>query len=307
MSARQGAPSARYADRVILRAYVLVFLTVLIWGGNVVLLKVLLTSLPVGAINSGRFLVAGAVLVALAVTRSGWPRWDARTWGAVVLVGLIGNSVFQTFFLAGIERSPAGISSLLNGVVPVLVALVSPLLGLRVTRRQGVGIAVSLAGLLALVMISRTPGTPVSLPGLALLLMGAVTWAAYTVANRPLTARVGTLPFVAFSLAAGSLPYVALHLPELLASSATPLVWSGVVTSALLANVFAYLAWANGVSVLGAARTSVWNNLAPVVGITLGALVLHERFPAPLWLAVGVVLVGVLLTNWPDAEATAGN
>ncbi|WP_245588537.1 DMT family transporter [Deinococcus pimensis] len=82
-------------------------------------------------------------------------------------------------------------------------------------------------------------------------------------------------------------------------------MWAGVVTSALLANVFAYLAWANGVRVLGAARTSVWNNLAPVVGIALGVLILHERFPAPLWLAVGVILAGVLLTNWPAREARA--
>ncbi len=200
---------------MIARAYALVLLTVLVWGGNVVLLKVLLAHLSAGAVNAGRFLVAGAALLALAAARGGWPRWDARTWAAVLGVGLVGNSVFQTFFLEGIARSPAGISSLVNGVVPVVVAILSPLLGLTVTRRQGAGVAVSLAGMLGLVIAARTPGAPVNLVGVGLLLLAAVTWAAYTLANRPLAARVGTLPFVAFSLAGGGLPYVLLHLRDL--------------------------------------------------------------------------------------------
>lgn len=291
---------------MIARAYLGVILTVCIWGGNVVLLKVLLKYLPPGVINAGRLGLASVVLLLVLFASRAKVRLTAREWGALALVGLLGNSVFQLLFLGGIQRSPAGISSVVNGVVPVFVALLSPLLGARVTLRQGLGIALSLLGMLGLVLASRAPGVPITLAGLALLLLAALTWSVYTLAGRPLTERLGSLPFVALSLSLGSSPYLLSSLPDLTRSSAPTLVWLGVALSALLANVFAYQAWANGVQVLGAARTSVWNNLAPVVGLVLAFVVLGERLPLPVWPAVAVILLGVALTNWPTKSPAPG-
>ncbi|WP_245808600.1 DMT family transporter [Deinococcus hopiensis] len=277
-----------------------VLLTVFLWGANVVLLKALLAHLNAETINLGRFLIAGTVLLVLAVRAHGWPRWDARTWGQVAAVGLLGNSVFQTFFLAGIGASPAGVAGLVNGVVPVLVIPLGLLLGQRPSRRQAGGVTVAFAGLLALLAVTRQPGTPVSLSGLGWLLAAATAWAMYTLWNRPLTQRLGALPFVAFSLVLGCLPYVAWALTHLPRAHNVPLfAWLGVTLSALGANVIAYLAWANGTRILGAARTSVWNTLAPAIALVLSAAALHERLPPAVWGAAAVILVGATLANWP--------
>lgn len=133
---------------------------------------------------------------------------------------------------------------------------------------------------------------------------GGGAWALYTLWNRPLTERLGTLPFVAFSLALGCVPYVVWALPRLsISSDVPPLAWAGVALSALGANVVAYIAWANGARVLGAARTSVWNTLAPAVSLVLSAAVLHERLPAAVWLGALVILAGAALANWPGHGA----
>ncbi|UBV41738.1 DMT family transporter [Deinococcus taeanensis] len=276
-----------------------VIVTVIIWGGNVVLLKALLGHLNAETINVGRFLIAGTLLVTLAVRAHGWPSWTRRTWLTVAGVGLVGNSLFQALFLTGIHLSPAGVSGVVNGLVPVLVLPLGLLLGVKVTRRQAGGVTLAFAGLLTLLLLTRQPGAPVSLAGLGWLLLAATAWAVYTLFNRMLSARVGALPFVAFSLALGCVPYLLLAAPHVHLRGTPPLALLGVAVSGLGANVIAYLAWARGTQVLGAARTSVWNTLAPVIALLLGAATLHERLPLSVWMAAGVILVGAALANWP--------
>lgn len=284
------------------RALAGVILTVCLWGGNVVLLKALLAHLNAETINVGRFLIAGTVLVALSVRAHGWPRWDARTWVQVGVVGVLGNAVFQAFFLAGIRANPAGVAGLVNGLVPVLVVPLGLLLGQRASGRQIGGVLVAFAGLLALLAVTLQPGTPVTPGGFAWVLGAAGAWATYTLWNRPLGGRLGALPFVAFSLALGCLPYLLWAAPRIPQLQGVPLAaWLGVVLSALGANVVAYLAWANGARVLGAARTSVWNTVAPALALVLSAALLHERLSPAVWLGAGVILAGAALANWPAA------
>jgi drug/metabolite transporter (DMT)-like permease len=286
------------------RALAGVILTVCLWGGNVVLLKALLASLNAETINVGRFLLAGTVLVALSVRAHGWPRWNARTWMQVGVVGVLGNTVFQALFLTGIRANPAGVAGLVNGLVPVLVVPLGLLLGQRASGRQTGGVVVAFGGLLILLAVTVQPGTSVTPGGFAWVLGAAGAWAAYTLWNRPLGERLGTLPFVAFSLALGCLPYLLWAVPRLPPlREVPPLAWLGVVLSALGANVVAYLAWANGARVLGAARTSVWNTVAPALALLLSAAVLHERLPPAVWLGAGVILVGAALANWPTAAS----
>ncbi|MBB5361941.1 EamA family transporter [Deinococcus humi] len=282
-----------------------VLLTVFLWGANVVALKAVLGVLNAETTNTVRVVIAGTVLVALAVQAHGWPRWKARTWLAVGGVGLLGNTLFQAFFLTGIELNPAGVAGLVNGLVPVLVLPLGLLLGQRFTRCQGLGVAVAFAGLLGLLALTRLPGVSVTPTGLLWLLAAGLVWALYTLFNRPLSARLGTLPFVAFSLTLGSVPYLLYALPHLQFSGPTGAgvpgaVWLGIGFSALGANVAAYLAWAGGAQVLGAARTSVWQALAPVITILLSAALLRERLPISVWGMAAVILIGATLANWPE-------
>ena len=286
------------------RAYLGVILTVLIWGGNVVAVKVLLDYFTQAQTVGVRLGFAAAVLLVLALQK-GWPRWTGRDWLAVAGAGLLGTTLFQGFYVAGISRSPAGISGLANAVVPIIVVLLGSLVGQRPTRAQVAGVLISLSGMLWLFAQTLAPGSVLSPLGLAFLGLAALAWAAYTLANRPLVARLGLLPFVGFATVIGALPFILPVLPELGQLHAPPLIWLLALLSGLLANVFAFLAWANGAQVLGAARISIWQNLAPLLSFGLGTWLLGERFTSGELGAAALTLVGVLVANWPQRAGAA--
>ncbi|AWN23398.1 EamA/RhaT family transporter [Deinococcus irradiatisoli] len=288
---------------MILRAYVGVILTVLIWGGNVVAVKVLLRFFSQGETIGLRLGVGAAVLLVLALLNGGWPRWNARDWLMVAGAGVLGTVLFQSFFVAGIQRSPAGISGLANAVVPIAVVLLGGLVGQKPSRPQVAGVLVSLSGMLWLFWQTLEPGSALSPLGLGFLGLAALSWAAYTLANRPLVARLGLLPFVAFATLIGALPLTLSALPGLTRVQAPWWAWGLAALSGLLANVFAYLAWANGARVLGAARTSIWQNLAPLLAFALAVGLLGERFTLGEIGAAALTLLGVLVANWPQATA----
>ena len=62
-------------------------------------------------------------------------------------------------------------------------------------------------------------------------------------------------------------------------------------------TVIGFVWYYEGVKAIGPARTAVFNNLVPVFGITLGAVLLGE--PVLLSMIVGglLVIAGVSLTN----------
>ena len=73
--------------------------------------------------------------------------------------------------------------------------------------------------------------------------------------------------------------------------------WVSLVLSALLALNVAYLVWYTGVQKIGAARTSMYSNLVPIVAMSFAAFWLGEPLTRDKFLGAGAVLTGVLLTR----------
>ena len=70
---------------------------------------------------------------------------------AIIYLSMLGGVVFGTLQFVGLQYTTALNVSVLNSLAPVLIVLASAALFRdRVTTRQGIGIAISLAGVLAL-------------------------------------------------------------------------------------------------------------------------------------------------------------
>ncbi|MER3479385.1 MAG: hypothetical protein C4327_02595 [Meiothermus sp.] len=273
--------------------------SILAWGSNATALKVLVGYLPPHAMNSLRVLLASVAYAAL-WTLFGRERLGWRDWVVIAGLGLVGNSLYQWFFLEGVPRLPASYTSIVSSTNPVWVALLS-VLWLRepLPRMAYAGLAISLGGVMILSGETLSQGRAQWL-GIVFVLLSAVSWAVYTVGARRFASRYRLLTWTGGSFVVGMVPYWLLHTPDMLGitGAAVPVwVWALLVASGLLANTLAFLTWMQGVRQLGPVRVAVFSNLTPVVGVLAGVIFLGERLPVQALLGGLLTLIGIVIAQ----------
>jgi drug/metabolite transporter (DMT)-like permease len=274
----------------------------LIWGVNFSVIKVALEELAPLAFNALRFPLASLVLLVLLRARGPLVLPSPGDRLRLLGLGLLGNTLYQLFFILGIDRTTAGDASLLLATTPVWTLLLSFRVGHE--RPSGVvwvGVA-GTAGGMGLVVVGGggVHFGPQSLGGDLLMVGASVVWALYTVGARNLVLRYGPLQVTAWTLWTGTAGILLLGAPALARTALTevsPQAWGALTYAGTLAISLAYTIWYRGVQRLGNARTAVYSNLVPVVALAVAWLWLGER-PGPLQLAgAGVILLGLSLAR----------
>src|SRR5690349_16104640 len=177
-------------------------LMALIWGVNFSVVKYGTEALAPLAYNGIRVALAAVALVIVArLAREAWPR--GRDLLALLALGLLGNGVYQLFFIEGVSRTRAGTAALMLAAGPAFTALLGRLRGTERIRPLGMlGIALSIGGV-ALVLFGNAQNPnegSSSLLGAMLVLCGSVCWALYTVLLQPYTHRYGGLSLSAATM-----------------------------------------------------------------------------------------------------------
>jgi drug/metabolite transporter (DMT)-like permease len=276
---------------------------VLIWGFNLPVVKIALRQFEPLSFNAVRFVLAALLLLLLLLRRRDEsPRTSVADMLKLLGLGLLGQTAYQILFIEGIARTTASHTALIFGLTPVLVAILSLLLG-----HEKVGVAAWTGAALAfggesLIIAGKAPveGPTPSLRGDLLVLGAAFCWCLYTVLARPLLARHSPLKVTALSVGWGTLAMLPFCLPAVLRQDwkqVTPTDWLIAVLSSLLALVLAYLLWYRSVKRVGNVRTAVYSNLVPLSGTFAGWLILKERLSPLLALGAAAIFAGIALTR----------
>jgi drug/metabolite transporter (DMT)-like permease len=278
-----------------------------IWGINFSVVKAALDFLDPFAINALRFPLAAGVLAVVAYRIPG-PRVERGDVPALVVLGILGNVVYQACFILGIDATLAGNASLILATSPVWTVLMSAALGHE--EPNGLvflGCAATLAGMALVVLGGRGElgwGWQ-TLRGDGLMVGAALLWATYTVGSGRYVRKYGSIRVTAWTLWIGTPLLVLMGAPALAAVSWTevPLwVWGAVVYAGVFSVGIAYLLWYRGVQRLGNSRTAVYSNLVPVAALFTAWIWLHE-VPSALQISgAGVILAGISLARWGGAR-----
>jgi len=279
----------------------------LFWGGTFIAGKALAQAMPPAVAAVLRFGVAVLLLLPLAWrSAGGLARLSWRQALATAGLGLTGIFLYNLCFFSALSRMPAGRTALFVALNPVVTAIAASLVFReRLRPLQWWGIALALTG--AVVVITR--GSPLaalhdigqSIGAGELLMFGAVlSWAAYTVIGR--IAFAGLSPLVATTWAAlWGLSFLLLgsagDLAELAWRQLPWPVWAAVVYLGAFGTVLGFVWYGDGVKAIGPSRTVVFNNLVPVFGVTLAALLLGEGITASMGMGGALSVLGVMLTN----------
>jgi drug/metabolite transporter (DMT)-like permease len=288
---------------------------VLAWSLNWVGMKVAVQEItPLWAVTIRTGLAALVLFPTLLVMRQLAlpPSADLPVLLVLALFQMVG---FAALMSAGLIFIPAGRAIVLGYTIPLWVALAAFLfLGERVSLRQGIGVAVGLAGLLLLVgPWGLDRGSGAVLLGHGLTLAAAVCWSVsivYIRAHRWTTTPLRLMPWQCL------LATVVLALLAIFAEGSPPMRMGGPALLGLAYNGIVGTAlgfWAMMVvnRRLRATTVSLGLLATPVLGIGFSTVILSEALdPVLILSALGIVAGIVLGANWPERrlpKADAGS
>ncbi len=265
--------------------------------------RLTLDHVPPATLALIRLVIGALVLIPLAVAlqpAAAAPIGRADRW-RIRWMGVLGFAGAFAFSHWGIARSTATNAALLITVEPISLILLSPwALGERLTRREGLGAALALAGA-AVVVVNGIPGVTAALVphwrGDLLLILAGLAYAAYSLFGREVLTRHPAIAVTAWSIAwgvAAMLPLAALEWSAGVELRLNGPAILGVLYLAVLITALSYLAWNWALERVPAPRAAIFLNIQPLVGTLLGVYYLGE--PLTAFTVAGGVLIVIGLT-----------
>jgi drug/metabolite transporter (DMT)-like permease len=280
---------------------VLLFTMAVIWGVNFVVVKYATRIFNPVAFTGLRVGTAALFLATMMLLRGGISlrRSDIAR---LLLLGVLGNGLYQLFFIHGVARTRAGNAALIIGAAPAFIALIARARGLeRVKRMTLVGIALSVFGVgLVIAGSAASSHGETTLLGSILVFFGVLCWSTYTIGLQPYATRVDVIQLSAVTSIGGAIPLILASTPALMATNWSAVGiggWLALLYSSVLSMGVAYFFWYRGLRVLGPTRTAVYANLQPIVALLVAWPLLGEV--PTIFQGVGAVTIiaGVFLTR----------
>jgi len=282
------------------------FCVALAWSGGWIAGKLGVTSAPPLEFSAVRFIIATALLGAIALAT----RTPSGSGGLVpiILSAVFGYLGYNAFVFVGLTMAPASDAALIvPTTIPVLTAIAASFLGERLGSTKIAGFVLASIGA-ALVIAAGQNGGDLSgrrLLGDVLMLAGAVCWAIYT-ALGTLTLRTRS-PLAVVTLAApiGALlllPFGFLEQGYRDVGSWSTGVWIDAAYLALVVTVGSFTLFYWVVRRVGAGIAAMSSYFVPILTLAMAVVFLGDR-PQPLQLVGGVViLAGVRVATIRMAE-----
>ncbi|MGH2382567.1 MAG: DMT family transporter [Candidatus Limnocylindria bacterium] len=274
----------------------------LIWGSSFAWIKIAVDEIPPASLVAWRMgLGAAAMLILLAFIRVPMPR-GAREWLPLVVLGAV-NAAIPIFLISwGEQFVDSGTAAVLNSLTPIfslilagVVLRVEPVTALRVG-----GLVLGFLG--AALLASRELDLRANASGL--IGAGAVVLAALSYAVGASYARHRIRSTHRYVVAGGTLLFAAIDMVGLALITdggvilpTEPDTILAVAWLGLLGSFVAYLCFFFLIEHLGATVASMVTYVFPIVGVTLGVVLLGERMDARLFLGTVLVLAGIIVVT----------
>jgi len=272
-----------------------------IWGINFVVTKYATTIFKPVAFTGLRVGTAAIFLLLVALLRGkiGLPRRDVI---GLLLVGMVGNGLYQLFFVHGLARTRAGNAALIVAAAPAFIALFARVRGLeRVKRMTLVGIALSMLGVgLVIAGSASSSNRKTTLLGSLLVFVGVLCWSVYTIMLQPYTKRIDVIKLSAITMTGGAVPLLIASTPALIGTNWSAVGrggWLALFYSSVISMGVAYFFWYRGLRVLGPTRTAVYANLQPIIALLVAWAFLGEIPTIFQGVGAATIVAGVFLTR----------
>jgi drug/metabolite transporter (DMT)-like permease len=289
--------------------YLLLAITALCWAGNAIVGRLAAGHIPPVTLSFLRWSIAFLIILPFAwkhLVRD-WAAIRARL-GIMIVLSVTGIGAFNTLQYWALEHTQALNTLLLQSAGPLFVAVWSLiLLGVRLTPAQAAGIALSLTGVLVILLHGDlTALTSIEFNrGDLIFTVALAIFGLYSVLSlkRP---KIHGLSFVGFTFGCGAACLIPLLIWELLSRPVMQLDTTNLLTLfyvAVFPSTLAYLCFNRGVQLIGANRAAPFFHVVPVFGSVMAIVFLGEHPQLFHIIGFALVLTGVFVASRKPAKA----
>lgn len=274
--------------------------TYLIWGSTYLAIKYAIESFPPFVMVGLRFTIAGSLLyVSLRLLGHAPP--TRLQWRGAALVGLLlpvlGNGTVSQVQL----HVSSSVAALAIATAPIWMAIFSSLWGHKISRREWLGIAIGLIGILLLNTRGSLQGDWVSA---CLLMFAAACWSLGSVWGKHLSMPSGLMGAASQMLCGGIIAFLfSIAFGEHMPAQVSPRAWVALGFMIVPGSIIAFSAYhwlLHHVRPLVASSNTFVN---PVVAFVVGVWFADEQIYLMEYISLAVILVGVFLVLTATKEA----
>ena len=289
--------------------YVLLSITAMCWAGNAIVGRLAAGHIPPVTLSFLRWSLAFLIVLPIAWNhlKRDWAAIRAKL-GTMIVLSIAGIGVFNTLQYWALEYTQALNTLLLQSAGPLFVAIWSLiLLGVRLTLAQAGGIALSLTGVLVILLhgdlstltaITFNKGDLIFTVALAIFGLYSVL-----TLKRP---KIHDLSLVGFTFGCGAACLIPLWIWELYSRPVMQLDTANLLSLfyvAVFPSTLAYLCFNRGVQLIGANRAAPFFHVVPVFGAAMAIVFLGERPQLFHVIGFALVLTGVFVASRKPANA----
>lgn len=299
-------PAGKSLNWQVIGAFAAIYL---LWGSTYLAIRFALETLPPFLIAGARFIVAGAVLYALARRQGAAPPQRVH-WRSAVILGFVLFVLNNGSLMWAETRVSSGMAALLIATVPLWMVLSGWLIfrGQRPGRQVLVGLLIGLAGILLLV----GPGAAqqVDTLGAVVLIFASFAWAYGSLLSQRLAKPASALLSAGMNLlAGGALLVLASTLTGELAAfnpAAVSLKSAlSVVYLTIFGSIIGFGSYMWLLANVPADRVATYAYINPVVAVVLGWALAGESLTPQTLVAAAVIVMAVVLITTARAATAA--
>lgn len=279
----------------------LVVLFCILWSSAFAGAKMALADSPPLILLATRLVLAGAVMLMLALIVDGKPDMRRRDVYALIFVGILNNALYLGLNWTALTFTSSAYTAVLTSCLPLVVALFAgPVLGEKLNLTRWIGIGLGLVGVM-IVLRSRLAGAHESLAGTLLVGGGMMALAAGTLAFKYFSPRGGVWTGTALQCLSGGLVLVpiALATENLGDVRLTANLFGGLAFLVVGVSIGGYGLWFYLLTRSSATAASSLHFLMPPLGLFFGWLLLGEAVPPLDILGIAPIALGIWLVTRP--------
>ncbi|WP_422110793.1 DMT family transporter [Candidatus Synechococcus calcipolaris] len=282
------------------------------WGTAMVAMKQVMPHTTPFFVAGVRLLPAGLIVLAFAIALGKPQPQGWRAWAWISLFALVDGLLFQGCLALGLERTGAGLGSVMIDSQPLAVALLSRwLYRERVGGWGWLGLFLGIVGISCIGLpqdswadlfqgnLTGFTWESLSQRGEPWMLMAALAMAVGTIVMQPLSHYSDPVMATGWHMVLGGIPllFMAIWTPDAPWIGLTTLDWLNLGYATLFGSALAYGLFFYFASKGNLTSLSSLTFLTPIFALSFGNLILEETLSRLQLLGVGLTLISIYLIN----------